>query len=182
MPALRRDTVEFARGVELGHIFQLGTRYAEALDLTVLDDDGRTRTVTMGSYGIGVTRAVAVLAELNHDDDGLVWPRHVAPFDVHLLVAGRKDLQVQAAEELAARLEDAGLEVLLDDRGDASVGVKFNDADLLGMPTIVVVGRGVAAGGDGPAGTVEVKDRATGDRVDVALDAAVERLVAIVRG
>jgi len=173
--------LEFARGVELGHIFQLGTRYAEALDLTVLDDQGRTRTVMMGSYGIGVTRAVAVLAELHHDDDGLVWPRHLAPFDVHVLVAGKKDTQVDAAETLAAQLEEAGLEVLLDDRADASVGVKFNDAELLGVPTIVVVGRGVEDGTDGPTGTVEVKDRASGERSDIPFEHAVDQLVAAVR-
>ena len=172
-------SLSFARGVELGHIFQLGTKYAEALGLTVLDENGKTRTVTMGSYGIGVTRAVAVLAELHHDEDGLVWPRHLAPFDVHVIIAGKKDHQVAAAEELGEALEAAGLEVLLDDRPSASVGVKFNDAELLGVPTIVVVGRGVDEDG---TGSIEVKDRASGEREDVDLDGAVDHLVAVVRG
>ena len=166
--------MEIARGVEIGHIFQLGTKYAEALDLTVLDENGKTRTVTMGSYGIGVSRAVAVLAEANHDDDGLIWPRAIAPADVHVVVAGKKNgPQGPAAETLAAELEAAGLEVLLDDRMGVSPGVKFNDAELLGVPTIVVVGRGL------DSGVVEVKDRRTGDREDVALDAVVDRLVEV---
>ncbi|WP_170127920.1 proline--tRNA ligase [Euzebya rosea] len=166
--------MEIARGVEIGHIFQLGTKYAEALDLTVLDENGKTRTVTMGSYGIGVSRAVAVLAEANHDDDGLIWPRAIAPADVHVVVAGKKNgPQGPAAETLAAELEAAGLEVLLDDRMGVSPGVKFNDAELLGVPTIVVVGRGL------DSGVVEVKDRRTGDRQDVALEAVVDRLVEV---
>lgn len=166
--------MEIARGVEIGHIFQLGTKYAEALDLTVLDENGKTRTVTMGSYGIGVSRAVAVLAEANHDEDGLVWPRAVAPADVHVVVAGKKNgPQGPAAETLAAELEAAGLEVILDDRVGVSPGVKFNDAELLGVPTILVVGRGL------DSGVVEVKDRRTGDREDVALDAVVDKLVEV---
>ena len=166
--------MEIARGVEIGHIFQLGTKYAEALDLTVLDENGKTRTVTMGSYGIGVSRAVAVLAEANHDDDGLVWPRAVAPADVHVVVAGKKNgPQGPAAETLATELEAAGLEVLLDDRVGVSPGVKFNDAELLGVPTILVVGRGL------DSGVVEVKDRRTGEREDVALDVVVDRLVEV---
>ena len=166
--------MEIARGVEIGHIFQLGTKYAEALDLTVLDENGKTRTVTMGSYGIGVSRAVAVLAEANHDDDGLVWPRAVAPAEVHVVVAGKKNgPQGPAAETLATELEAAGLEVLLDDRVGVSPGVKFNDAELLGVPTILVVGRGL------DSGVVEVKDRRTGDREDVALDAVVDKLVEV---
>lgn len=166
--------MEIARGVEIGHIFQLGTKYAEALDLTVLDENGKTRTVTMGSYGIGVSRAVAVLAEANHDDDGLVWPRAVAPADVHVVVAGKKNgPQGPAAETLATELEAAGLEVLLDDRVGVSPGVKFNDAELLGVPTILVVGRGL------DSGVVEVKDRRTGEREDVALDVVVDKLVEV---
>ena len=155
--------LESARGVEIGHIFQLGTKYAEAFDVTVLDQNGKTRVVTMGSYGIGVSRAVAVLAEANHDDDGLVWPRHISPADVHVIVAGKKNgPQPVVAEQLAAELESAGLSVLLDDRTTVSVGVKFNDAELIGVPTIVVVGRGADLDGDTPTGTVEVKDRRNG--------------------
>ena len=169
--------MEIARGAEIGHIFQLGRKYAEALDLTVLDENGKTRTVTMGSYGIGVSRAVAVLAEANHDDDGLVWPRHIAPADVHVVVAGKKNgPQGPAAEQLATDLEAAGLRVMLDDRVGVSPGVKFNDAELIGIPTIVVVGRGL------DRGEVEVKDRATGERTDVPLDDAVTHLVEVCRG
>jgi prolyl-tRNA synthetase len=156
-------TLTLARGIEIGHIFKLGRRYAEALDLTVQDDNGRNVTPTMGSYGIGVSRAVAAIVEQSHDDHGIVWPRSVAPFDVHLLTAGQSDEHAAAAEELAAGFEAAGMSVLYDDR-DARAGVKFNDADLLGMPTIVVVGRGLRDG------KVEVKDRASGSRGDVPLD------------
>ncbi len=156
--------LEMARGIEMGHIFQLGRKYAEALGLTVLDENGKTRVVTMGSYGIGVSRAVAAVAELNCDEKGLVWPAEVAPADVHIVATGKaNDPQLPAAELLAAECEAAGLRVLLDDRIGVSPGVKFNDAELLGMRTIVVVGRGLADG------LVEVKDRRTGERADVAL-------------
>jgi prolyl-tRNA synthetase len=158
------------RAIEIGHIFQLGRKYANAFELDVLGPDGKPARVTMGSYGIGVSRLVAVIAEQRHDDKGLVWPALVAPADVHVIAAG-KDAQLAAAEQLAKDLETAGLRVLLDDRTSASAGVKFNDADLIGVPTIVVVGRGLASG------VVEVKDRATGERGDVALDAVVAHLV-----
>ncbi len=175
--------LETARGVEIGHIFQLGTKYAEAFDLTVLDENGKSRIVTMGSYGIGVSRAVAVLAETNHDDDGLIWPRNVAPADVHLIVAGKKNgPQPVVAEHLAEQLEAAGLEVMLDDRTNVSVGVKFNDAELIGVPTIVVVGRGADLDGDTPSGTVEVKDRRSGEREDIDVTGAVDALVRICAG
>ncbi len=165
------SALEIARGIEIGHIFQLGRRYAEALDLKVLDQHGKTVTVTMGSYGIGVSRAVAAIAELNCDERGLIWPREVAPADVHIVATGKPgDPQLPAAEELAARCEEAGLRVILDDRTGVSPGVKFNDAELLGVPTIVVVGRGLADG------LVEVKDRRTGERRDVPLPDAVPAL------
>ncbi|HZY28953.1 MAG TPA: proline--tRNA ligase [Jiangellaceae bacterium] len=167
--------VELARGIEIGHIFQLGRWFAEALDLKVLDENGRLVTVTMGSYGIGVSRAVAAVAEQTHDDAGLCWPREVAPADVHLVAAGRDDAVFDAADRLASSLEQAGVQVLYDDRRGVSPGVKFNDSELLGMPTIVVVGRGLATG------TVEVKDRRSGERIDVALDDAVDHLVELVR-
>ena len=158
------NALEIARGIEIGHIFQLGRKYAEALGLTVLDEHGKTRVVTMGSYGIGVSRAVAAIAELNCDDKGLVWPQEVAPADVHIVATGKAtDPQLPAAELLAAECEAAGLRVLFDDRVGVSPGVKFNDAELLGIPTIVVVGRGLVDG------VVEVKDRRTGERSDVAL-------------
>jgi prolyl-tRNA synthetase len=158
------NPLEIARGIEIGHIFQLGRKYAEALGLTVLDEHGKTRTVTMGSYGIGVSRAMAAIAELNCDDKGLIWPREVAPADVHIVATGKAtDPQLPAAELLAAECEAAGLRVLFDDRVGVSPGVKFNDAELVGVPTIVVVGRGLVDG------VVEVKDRRTGERRDVPL-------------
>jgi prolyl-tRNA synthetase len=160
----------------MGHIFQLGRKYAEALGLNVLDQNGKQRTVTMGSYGIGVSRAVAAIAELNCDDKGLIWPREVSPADVHIIATGKAtDPQLPAAEALAAEFEAAGLRVLFDDRPGVSPGIKFNDAELLGMPTIVVVGRGLADG------LVEVKDRRTGERGDVALTDVVAQLVAAAR-
>jgi prolyl-tRNA synthetase len=158
------SAMEIARGIEIGHIFQLGRKYAEALGLTVLDQNGKQVVVTMGSYGIGVSRAVAAIAELNCDDKGLVWPREVAPADVHIVATGKAtDPQLPAAEQLAAECAAAGLRVLFDDRVGVSPGVKFNDAELIGVPTIVVVGRGLADG------LVELKDRRTGDRRDVPL-------------
>lgn len=164
-----------ARGIEMGHIFQLGRKYADALGLKVLDANGKLVTVTMGSYGVGVSRAVAAVAETHCDDKGLVWPRALAPFDVHILATGKDDAVFEAAEKLAAELADAGVEVLLDDR-KASPGVKFADAELLGMPTSVVVGRGLAAG------VVEVRDRATGERVEVPLGQAAAHLIGLIRG
>ena len=148
--------LEIARGIEMGHIFQLGTKYSEALGLTVLDQNGKQRIVTMGSYGIGVSRAMGAIAEINCDERGLIWPREVAPADVHIVATGKAtDPQLPAAVELADRAATAGLRVLLDDRIGVSPGIKFNDADLLGIPTIVVVGRGLADG------KVELKDRRT---------------------
>ncbi|MEX2625267.1 MAG: His/Gly/Thr/Pro-type tRNA ligase C-terminal domain-containing protein, partial [Ilumatobacteraceae bacterium] len=153
-------------------------KYADALGLTVLDAEGHQVTVTMGSYGIGVSRAVAAIAEATHDELGLCWPRQIAPADVHLVVAAKAGgPQTAAAEQLAASLTDAGVRVLFDDRDGLSVGVKFKDAELLGVPTIVVVGRGVTD--DHASSTVEVKDRRTGERIDVPLAEVVEHLRAI---
>ncbi|UYQ78467.1 proline--tRNA ligase [Glutamicibacter sp. JL.03c] len=160
------------RGIEMGHIFQLGRKYAEALDLRVLDQNGKLQVVTMGSYGIGVTRAVAALAEAYHDENGLAWPKQIAPADVHIVVTGKGAEMLEAAEKLAAELEAAGQEVILDDRPKLSAGVKFSDAELIGIPTIVVVGRGLADG------VVEVKDRVTGERRDVKVDDVVAELTA----
>lgn len=150
-----------ARGIEIGHIFQLGRKYAEALDLKVLDESGSLVTVTMGSYGIGVSRAVAAIAEQSHDDRGLIWPREVAPADVHLIATGKDDAVYESADQLAEDMQRAGLRVLFDDRRGVSPGVKFNDSELIGVPTIVVVGKRLAEG------FVEVKDRATNERTDV---------------
>jgi prolyl-tRNA synthetase len=169
-------TLESARGIEIGHIFQLGRKYAEALGLQVLDENGKLVTVTMGSYGIGVSRAVAAIAEATHDELGLVWPREVAPADVHVVATG-KDVEVfDTATRISEELEAAGVRVLYDDRPKVSPGVKFKDAELVGVPTILVVGKGLADG------MVEIKDRRTGDRQEVPVAQAVERLTGIVRG
>ncbi len=164
-----------ARGIEMGHIFQLGRKYAEALGLRVLDANGKLVTVTMGSYGVGVSRAVAAVAENTCDDKGLAWPRALAPFDVHLLATGKDAAALAAAEALAVELAAHGVEVLLDDR-KASPGVKFTDAELLGMPTSVVFGRRLADG------VVEVRDRASGEKAEVPVADAAAHLVALVRG
>ncbi|WP_145226140.1 proline--tRNA ligase [Rudaeicoccus suwonensis] len=158
-------TLHLARGIEMGHIFQLGTKYAEALGLKVLDENGKLVTVTMGSYGVGVTRAVGVIAEDNLDDSGLIWPRNVSPADVHLVATGKDEEVFVKSEELVNTLEAAGIEVLFDDRRKVSPGVKFKDAELIGVPTIVIVGKGLADG------VVEIKDRRSGERREVALDA-----------
>ena len=172
------SALEIARGIEMGHIFQLGRKYAEALDLKVQDESGKLVTVTMGSYGIGVSRAVAALAETNHDESGLVWPREVAPADVHLVIAGKEGgPQRPAAEQLAADFEAAGLRVLFDDREGVSPGVRFKDAELIGVPTIVVCGRGIDAD-DPTKSLVEVKDRRSGERVDLPLTDVVGHLLA----
>ncbi|MFN8127920.1 MAG: proline--tRNA ligase [Candidatus Nanopelagicales bacterium] len=163
------------RGIEIGHIFQLGRKYAEALDLTVLDENGKSRVVTMGSYGIGVSRAVAAIAEQYHDDKGLIWPREVSPADVHIVATGKDSAVYETAEELAIALEDAGVRVLYDDRRQVSPGVKFNDSELLGVPTIVVVGKRLVDG------MVEIKDRATGERQEVAVAEALATLIGICR-
>jgi len=170
-------TLESARGIEMGHIFQLGQKYAEALDLKVLDENGKLVTVTMGSYGIGVSRAVAAIAEGNNDELGLVWPREIAPADVHIVAAGKDGEIFDAAAALAEALSAAGLDVLYDDRaGKVSPGVKFKDAELIGVPTRVTVGRGLADG------TVEVRDRRTGEATEVAVGDAASYLIGLVRG
>src|SRR5690606_31958835 len=138
--------LELARGIEIGHIFALGRKYAAALGLSVLNENGKAVTVTMGSYGIGVSRAVAALAEAHHDDAGLTWPAQVAPAQVHLVAAGKDPAGFGACERLAADLDARGVEVLFDDRFEVSPGVKFAGAELLGVPVVVVVGRGLADG------------------------------------
>ena len=151
-----------ARGVEVGHVFQLGRKYADAFGLDVPGPDGTPVRLTMGSYGIGVSRAVAVIAEQHHDERGLVWPREVAPYDVELVPVGRGD-QPAHARDLAERLADTGLRVLVDDR-DATAGVKLTDAELIGVPWTVVVGRRA------DEGVVEVRDRARGETSEVRMD------------
>ncbi|CPU66810.1 prolyl-tRNA synthetase [Mycobacteroides abscessus] len=138
--------LELARGIEIGHIFALGRKYAQALGLTVLDENGKQVVVTMGSYGIGVTRVLAALAEANHDDAGLAWPAHVAPAQVHVVATGKDASVFEEAERLATELSGRGVEVIYDDRPKVSPGVKFKDAELLGVPLLLVVGRGLADG------------------------------------
>ncbi|MFE6744130.1 proline--tRNA ligase [Streptomyces tubercidicus] len=159
------------RAIEIGHIFQLGRKYADAFELDVLGQNGKPARVTMGSYGIGVSRAVAALAEQTHDEKGLCWPREIAPADVHVVAAG-KAKQTELALEVGERLGAAGLRVLVDDRAGVSPGVKFTDAELLGVPAIVVAGRRAAEG------VVEVKDRRTGEREELTVEEAVARLSA----
>jgi prolyl-tRNA synthetase len=162
-----------ARGIEMGHIFQLGRKYSQALGLKVLDQNGKLVTVTMGSYGVGISRAVAAVAEGTCDERGLCWPRELAPFDVHVVVAGKDEVVGTAAADLAVQLDEAGASVLLDDRS-VSPGVKFADSEILGMPTIVVVGRGLAKG------VVEVRDRRSGEQVEVAVEDALTEILAAV--
>ena len=161
-----------ARGIEIGHIFQLGRKYTDAFTVDVLGEDGRPVRLTMGSYGIGVSRLVAVIAEQQHDALGLRWPSAVSPFDVHVVIANKDGEARAGAEELAAELDRLGFEVLLDDR-TASPGVKFKDAELLGMPWIVVVGRGWADG------TVELRNRFTGEAREVAVGTAAADVAAV---
>ncbi len=160
------------RGIEIGHIFALGRKYANALGLTVLDENGKAQVVTMGSYGIGVSRVIAALAEANHDDKGLAWPAIIAPFDVHVLATGKGNEVFETAQALSQELEARGLDVLFDDRRKVSAGVKFADSELLGVPLSLVVGRGLATG------LVEVRERASGERTELAVKEAVEALVA----
>ncbi|CAN5263979.1 proline--tRNA ligase [soil metagenome] len=156
--------LELARGMEIGHVFELGRFFAETLELKVLDENGKLVTVTMGSYGIGVTRIMAIIAESNNDGKGLIWPANVAPFDVHVIAAGREDVVFSTAEALVGSLEESGFDVLFDDRPKVSPGVKFGDAELLGVPLIVIVGR------DAAEGRVEVWNRRTNERTAVTLD------------
>jgi prolyl-tRNA synthetase len=160
-----------ARGIEIGHIFQLGRKYTDAFGVDVLGENGKPVRLTMGSYGVGVSRLVAVIAEQHHDEIGLRWPASVSPFDVHVVIAN-KDTEARAgAEALAAELDRLGCEVLLDDR-TVSPGVKFKDAELLGMPWIVVVGRGWADG------TVELRNRCTGENREIAAAGAADDILA----
>ncbi|HEX3930982.1 MAG TPA: proline--tRNA ligase [Nocardioides sp.] len=164
-----------ARGIEMGHIFQLGRMYADALGLRVLDENGKLVTVTMGSYGIGPSRAVAAIAEGTIDELGLCWPRNVAPADVHLVATGKDDAVFATADRIARELAADGVTVLYDDRPKVSPGVKFKDAELIGVPTIVVVGRNLADG------VIEVRDRRSGAREDITVDHVVNHLVHLVK-
>ncbi|GAA2103791.1 proline--tRNA ligase [Streptomyces albiaxialis] len=165
------EGIELDRAIEIGHIFQLGRKYAEAFELDVLGQNGKPVRVTMGSYGIGVSRAVAALAEQHADEQGLCWPREIAPADVHIVAAG-KAAQTEAALDAAEKLGAAGLRVLVDDRAGVSPGVKFTDAELIGVPKILVAGRGIKDG------LYELKDRRTGEKEELPLDEAITRLKA----
>ena len=156
-------SVVIARGIEIGHIFQLGKKYAQALDLTVLDENGKSQTVTMGSYGIGVSRAVAAIIEQNHDEKGIVWPATVSPLDIHIVAAGKDEEIFVKALEISQMLEKENIDVLYDDRKQVSPGVKFNDAELLGMPLILVVGKKLSEG------LVELRIRKSGEVKDIKL-------------
>ncbi|MFJ8509210.1 proline--tRNA ligase [Streptomyces avermitilis] len=159
------------RAIEIGHIFQLGRKYADAFQLDVLGREGKPVRVTMGSYGIGVSRAVAALAEQTADAQGLCWPKEIAPADVHVVAAG-KALQTELALDVAEKLGAAGVRVLVDDRAGVSPGVKFTDAELIGVPQILVAGRRSAEG------VLELKDRKTGEREELTVEEAIARLTA----
>ena len=161
------------RAIEIGHIFQLGRKYAQALNLTVLDQNGKSQVVTMGSYGIGVSRAVAAIAEQSYDEIGLSWPVEVAPAKVHLVATGKEDNIFETAEKIGAELEARGISVMLDDRRGTSPGVKFKDAELIGIPVIVVVGKALENG------QVEVRVRKSGEKSEIALAGAVDAIAAL---
>jgi len=161
------------RAIEIGHIFQLGRKYAQALNLTVLDQNGKSQVVTMGSYGIGVSRAVAAIAEQTHDEIGLSWPAEIAPAKVHIVATGKDDAIFSKAEEIALALEAKGISTMLDDRRDPSAGVKFKDAELIGIPVIVVVGKALAEG------NVEVRVRKSGEKSEIAVGTSVEFIASL---
>lgn len=169
--------LEVVRAIEVGHIFKLGTKYSEALGARFLDEHGHERPIVMGSYGIGVERIIAAFIEQNHDEHGICWIPAIAPYHVHLLALGieRSDAVRQHSDELYSSLWAAGVEVLYDDR-EESAGVKFNDADLLGLPLQLIVSvRGLEAG------TVELKERRSGRRHHVALAEAVDKVAELLR-
>jgi len=161
------------RAIEIGHIFQLGRKYADALNLTVLDQNGKSQVVTMGSYGIGVSRAVAAIAEQSYDEIGLSWPVEVAPAKVHIVATGKEDAIFDTAEKIATELESRGISVMFDDRRGTSPGVKFKDAELIGIPVIVVVGKALEEG------NVEIRVRKSGDKSEVAVASAGESIAAL---
>ena len=163
--------LSFERGVEIGQVFQLGLKYTNALGFSVLNQNGKTQPVWMGSYGIGVSRTLACIAEFHHDEQGLAWPMSVAPAQVHVVIAGKGDELSAEAEKLVAELSRNGVEVLFDDREKVGAGVKFKDAELIGVPLIAVVGRGFSNDG-----TIEVRNRHTGESLQVPADQAAETL------
>ncbi|KZM54713.1 proline--tRNA ligase [Geobacillus stearothermophilus] len=171
-----KGTIRFARGIEVGHVFKLGTKYSEAMSAVYLDENGQTKTMIMGCYGIGVSRLVAAIAEQFADENGLVWPASVAPFHIHLLTANAKsDEQRALAEEWYEKLGQAGFEVLYDDRPERA-GVKFADSDLIGIPVRVTVGKRAGEG------IVEVKVRKTGETFDVPVGELTDTVRRLLQG
>ncbi|MBS7075608.1 MAG: proline--tRNA ligase, partial [Bifidobacterium longum] len=170
--------LSFERGVEIGQVFQLGLKYSKALDLKVLDQNGKAVPVWMGCYGIGVSRVLACIAETHHDEAGLAWPSVIAPAAVHVVATGKDAAAFEGAEKLVAELEAKGLEVIYDDRKKVSPGVKFKDAELIGVPLVAVVGRDYVNDG-----TIELRDRNGENKVAVpaaeAADALAERFAAL---
>ncbi|MEV5648912.1 proline--tRNA ligase [Nocardia sp. NPDC052254] len=169
-----RGVLHAARGIEIAHIFQLGYKYTDAFEVDVLGENGKPVRLVQGSYGVGISRMVAVVAEQMHDEKGLRWPSEIAPFDVHVVIANKDEAARAGAEQVVAGLDGQGLDVLFDDR-TASPGVKFKDAELLGMPWIVVIGRGWAEG------KVELRNRFTGESEDIPADSAIESVLAKIR-
>ncbi len=161
------------RAIEIGHIFQLGRKYAQALDLTVLDHEGKSQVVTMGSYGIGVSRAVAAVAEQTHDELGLSWPIEIAPAKVHIVATGKEEAPFTEAEKVALALESSGITVLFDDRRDASPGVKFKDAELIGNPIILIFGKSLADG------KVELRIRKGNEKREVPLQSVITEVISL---
>jgi prolyl-tRNA synthetase len=169
------STLKVVKGVELGHIFKLGTKYSDALGATFLDENGKAHPIIMGSYGIGIERILACHIEQNHDENGIIWQKSIAPFQVHLIAVGSKSKEVEeTANNLYDLLTDDGVEVLFDDRKDISPGFKFKDADLLGMPFQVIVGEKNLSNGK-----IEIKERRTGERTLVDVESALERIQAL---
>lgn len=162
--------LQLARGIEIGHLFALGRKYADALGLSVLDANGKSQVVTMGSYGIGVTRSLAAIAENTHDEQGLCWPIQVAPAHLHIVATGKDPQVLATAEQFATELDEDGVEVLLDDRPKVSAGVKFADAEIIGVPYVLVVGRGLAEG------VVELRHRVSGERTELPAAEAITRV------
>lgn len=159
-----KGKLQFTKGIEIGHIFKLGTRYSDALGATVLDENGRSKSVIMGCYGIGVSRLLSAIAEQKADDNGLVWPKNIAPFDVHVVpVNAKNDEQMALANEIEKTMTEAGYEVLVDDRKERA-GVKFADSDLIGIPVRITVGK------KSSEGIVEVKLRKTGETLEVKIE------------
>jgi prolyl-tRNA synthetase len=166
-----KSKIRIVRGIELGHIFKLGTKYSDALKATFLGENGAAHPIIMGSYGIGIERIVACHIEQNHDGNGIIWDKAVAPYQVHLIAVSKSQAVLAAAEKIYSNLDDDGVEVLFDDRTDTSPGFKFKDADLLGMPFQVIVGEKNLANGK-----IEIKERRSGERMLVDVESVIGKV------